>query len=423
MSLPSQERVNLISLEAAQNLVVETAAPLATEVVHLEDGYGRVLAEEIRSSHDEPSIPQATMDGYAVRSVYVKSASPKRGIFLSVVGKVSAGQGRHLEIKQGEAVRLMTGGSVPGGADAVVPQELTATVDEGILVMTPVETGEYIIPVGAEFHRDQQLLSNGTVLRATELTMLAALGCATVTVRKKPVVAVLATGNELVEVGERLEAGQVFASNLHTVAHLVKRCGGRAISLGIAADNLNILASGIQRGTEADVVVTTGGTGKGEKDLMSAAIARLGGDLYFRGIAMTPGKQTLFAKMGDTLLFSLPGRPPATYIAFEQVVRPALLSMLGISQVFLPETTATLSHAVKGKGKILSLHFCRLLLGPDGPQVESLRSLKKGMLNEMLVANGLLKLPAAKDYLEAGESVGVQLLDTGLAGLSYCQEP
>ena len=361
MSLQAQEGENLISLEAAQDLVVETAAPLGTEVVQLKDGYGRVLAEEIRSSHDEPSIPQAAMDGYAVRSVDVKSASPRKGILLSMAGKVSAGQGGHLEMKQGEAVRVMTGGSVPGGADAVVPQELTSTVDDGILVMKPVAAGEYLIPVGAEFHRDQHLLANGTVLRANELTMLAALGCSRVTVRRKPIVTVLSTGNELVEVGERLEAGQVFASNLHTVARLVNRCGGRAISLGIAGDNLNILASGIQRGTEADVVVTTGGTGKGDKDLVSSAIGKLGGELYFRGIAMTPGKQTLFAKLGDTLLFGLPGRPPATYIAFEQVVRPALLSMLGISQVFLPEMTATLSHAVKGKGKILSFFLCRLL--------------------------------------------------------------
>ncbi len=419
MTFQAHEEKNLISLDAAQRLVLEAAAPLDTEVVPLKDGYGRVLAEDIRSSHDEPAVPQAAMDGYAVRSVDVKSASPKRGVLLWVVGEMSAGQERHLELKQGEAVRVMTGGSVPGGADAVVPQEMTETVDEGIRVMRPVVAGDYLSPVGAEFHRDQHLLSSGTVLRARELTILAALGCARVTVKKQPVVAVLATGSELVEVGKRSRAGQVFASNLHTVAHLVNRCGGNAGSLEIAEDNLNVVTSGIQRGIKADVVVTTGGTGRGKRDLVSAAVAKLGGVLGFYGIAMTPGKQTLFATLGDTLLFGLPGRPPATYIAFEQLVRPALLRMLEISQVFLPEMTATLSQPIKGKEKILSFRFCRLTFGPDGLGAEYLRSKTKGILTEMLTANGLLKVPPREEYLQTGASVGVQLLDLGLEGLSY----
>jgi len=419
----SPRRDKLISLEEAQALVLQAAAPLDSEVVSLKDADGRVLAEEIRASHDEPALPQAAMDGYAVRSADVNSASPERGILLSVVGEVSAGQEGRLEVKQGEAVRVMTGASLPAGADAVTPQEMTETVDRGIRVTNPVTAGDYLIPVGTEFHRNQHLLCSGTVLRTGGLTMLAALGCSRVNVRRQPTVAVLATGSELVELGERLRPGQVFASNLHTVAHLVNRCGGKVASRDIAGDNFNILTRTIQRGTKADVVVTTGGTGKGRKDRVFAAVTELGGRLLFRGVAMTPGKQTLFAKLGDTLFFGLPGRPPATYVAFEQLVRPALLRMLGVSQVCLPEMTATLSRPIRRKGKLPSFVFCRLIFGPDGLRAEPLRSETTGMLTEMLAANGLLKTPPRQEWLDIGERVKVQLLDMGLQGLSYFGEP
>ncbi len=420
--MQSPRRDKLISLEEAQALVLKVAAPLDSEVVSLKDADGRVLAEEIRAPHDEPALPQAAMDGYAVRSADVKSASPERGILLSVVGDVSAGQKGRLEVKQGEAVRVTTGASLPEGADAVTPQEMTETVDRGVRLTNPVAAGDYLTPVGAEFHRNQDLLCSGTILRTGGLTMLAALGCSRVTVRRQPTVAVLATGSELVELGERLRPGQVFASNLHTVAHLVNRCGGKIASRDIAGDNLNILTRGIQRGTKADVVVTTGGTGKGQKDRVFAAVVELGGRFLFRGVAMTPGKQTLFTKLGDTLFFGLPGRPPATYVAFEQLVRPALLRMLGVSQVCLPEMTARLSHPIRGKGKMLSFLFCRLVLRPEGLQAQTLRSEAKGMLTEMLAANGLLKVPAKKKCLKTGERVKVQFLDVGLDGLSYFTE-
>ncbi len=411
-----------IFLEEAQRRVLAEVAPLATEVVQLKDGRGRVLAEEIRASQDEPQVAQVAMDGYAVRSGDVKSASPEEGILLAVVGVVSAGQQSHLTVKRGEAIRVMTGGSVPKGADAVVPQEATETVAGGIRVLAPVAPRQHLIPVGAEFRRDQHLISSGTILQPKELSILATLGYTTVTVWRRPEVAVLATGSELVEVGKKLKRGEVFASNVHMVAHLVSRCGGMAIPLGIAGDNLDNLSAAIQRGMEADLVVTTGGTGKGDKDLLSAAVATLNGELCFRGIAMTPGKQTLFAKLGETLLFGLPGRPPATYIAFEQLVRPALLRMLGISQPLLPEIAATLCGPIQVRGKVLSFLFCRLIFKPNGPEVTSLRSETKGIFAEMLAANGLLKIPPGRDRLEEGSQVRVQLLDLGLDGLSYFSE-
>ena len=413
----------LVSLEEAQGLALAAAVPLATEKVQLENGSGRVLAEEVRALRDEPPSTQAAMDGYAVHSEDVNAASSEKEVFLAVVGTVGPGQQIDQQLKRKEAIRVMTGAILPAGADAVVPQEMTEIVAERVVVKAPVASGDYLIPAGAELQMDQHLLSGSTVLGARELTILATQGYSTLKVRRQPMVAVLATGSELVEVGKSLDQKGVFASNLHTVSHLVNHYGGRARALGVAGDKVERLARFIEKGSRADVIVTTGGTGKGEKDLVSSAISTLGGDVLFHGVAMSPGKQALFAKLGGTLLFGLPGRPAATYIAFEQLVRPVLLQMLGLSQVFPPETTAVLSGSVKVRGKLLSFLFGRLIFGPAGLEVESLRSERKGILTEMLAANCLLQVPPGRDRLDKGEPVKVQLLDLGLDGLSYFEVP
>jgi molybdopterin molybdotransferase len=414
---------NLVSLEEAQGLALAAAVPLATEKVQLEDASGRVLAEEVRALRDEPPSTQALMDGYAVHSEDVDAASSEKPVFLTVVGTVGPGQQIDQQLKRKEAIRVMTGAPLPAGADAVVPHEMTEIVAEGVVVKAVVASGDYLIPAGTELQMDQHLLTGSTVLGAKELTILATQGYSTIQVRRQPVVAVLATGSELVEVGESLGLNGVFASNLHTVSHLVHQSGGRARGLGVAGDTVERLARFMEKGSRADVIVTTGGTGKGEKDLVSGAVQTLTGEVFFHGVAMSPGKQALFAKLDGTLLFGLPGRPAATYIAFQQLVRPVLLQMLSVSQVFPPETTAVLSGSVKVKGKLLSFLFGRLIFGPAGLEVESLRSERKGVLTEMLAANCLLQVPAGRDRLEKGEPVTVQLLDLGLEGLSYFMLP
>jgi len=414
---------NLVSLEEAQGLALAAAVPLATEKVQLEDASGRVLAEEVRALRDEPSSTQALMDGYAVHSGDVDAASSEKPVFLTVVGTVGPGQQIDQQLKRKEAIRVMTGAPLPAGADAVVPHEMTEIVAEGVKVKAVVASGDYLIPAGTELQMDQHLLTGSTVLGAKELTILATQGYSAIQVRRQPVVAVLATGSELVEVGESLGQNGVFASNLHTVSHLVHQYGGRARALGVAGDTVERLARFMEKGSRADVIVTTGGTGKGEKDLVSGAVQTLGGEVLFHGVAMSPGKQALFAKLDGTLLFGLPGRPAATYIAFQQLVRPVLLQMLSVSKVFPPETTAVLSGSVKVKGKLLSFLFGRLIFGPAGLGVESLRVERKGVLTEMLAANCLLQVPAGRDRLEKGEPVNVQLLDLGLEGLSYFEVP
>jgi len=412
----------LVSLAEAQQIVLGQAQLLPTELVSLKDGGGRVLAQGIRATIDEPSTTQAAMDGYAVRSADVESASPEGDLFLKVVGLLGPGQLSEHRLKGGETLQVMTGATLPEGADAVVPEEMTESVSGRVRVMAPVAPGDYLFPVGAEIRRGQRLISKGKVLRARELTALAAQGYDRLEVIRQPVVSVLATGGELKEVGETLHIGEVFASNLHTVSQLVKRCGGVIKSMEIAGDDLQGLTESIRRGSQADVVVTTGGTGRGEKDLVSAAIATLEGESFFHGVNMSPGKQTIFAQLNKTPVFGLPGRPVATYVAFEQLVRPMLLRMTGLSEVFLPEIIAKLKHSIRLKGKTLSFLFSRLTFGPRGPAVEALRSERHGIMVEMLASNSLIKVEPGRDRLKAGERLRVQLIDLCLDGLSYFAE-
>lgn len=412
----------LTSLEEAQQIVLGMVQPLPTETVPLENGGGRVLAQEITASTDKPSTAQAAMDGYAVRSADVESASPRGSLFLKVVGSIGPGQRSEHRLRGGETLRVMTGTPLPEGADAIVPEEITEIVSGRVRVMAPVESGEYLFPVGAEIRRGQKIVSEGKVLRAGELSALAIQGYQRLEVIRQPVVSVLATGSELKEVGKQLTTEEVFASNLHTVSQLVKRCGGVLRSAEIVSDDLQSLTESIHRASQADVVITTGGTGRGERDLLSEAIATLDGELFFRGVNISPGKQTILAQVNATPLFGLPGRPAATYVAFEQLVRPMLLGLLGLSQAFLPEITATLTNSMRITGENFSFLFSRLTFGPRGPVVEALRSATTGIMAEMLASNGLIKVEPGRGLLKAGERVRVQLLDLGLDGLSYFAE-
>jgi molybdopterin molybdotransferase len=308
---------------------------------------------------------------------------------------------------------------LPSGADAVIPAEMTEAEGSGIKVGGYLAPGDNLIAAGSQFHLGQHLISCGSLLRPIEVSTLADLGYATATVYQRPKVVVLATGDELVELGGKIAPGQVFASNLYTLAILVNRCGGTVTSLAIVEDNLDVLTRRLERGMQAEMILTTGGTGRGEKDLISTAITSFGGDFFFRGVAMMPGKQTSSAQLDGTLLVSLPGRPSAARIAFEQLVRPVLLRMQGTPQVFLPEITASLHQPIQAKTKMLSFVHCRLTLKPQGPKAYSLRGEQRGRVAEMLAANALLKIPPERSRLEAGDNVRVQLLDSGLHASSY----
>jgi molybdopterin molybdotransferase len=411
-----------ISLDEARRLVLDVAAPLGGEAVRLEDALGRVLAEEVRAPRDYPPAPRAAMDGYAVRSGDLARLPPE-GTVLRVTGVVGPAASGEVNIGQGEAVRILTGGYLPEGADAVAPQETVEAAASGIRLCSAVQPGDHVVPAGSEARAGQSLMAPGLVLGAVELTVLADLGYGEVRTRRRPRVTVMATGDELVAGREPGGPKTVYPSNLQLLLHLVGDAGGDAVSLEIVGDRIDLIAAALRRGLEAEVVVTTGGTGRGDRDLVAAAVNELGAELLFRGVAMRPGRQTLCARAGQTLLFGLPGRTPGAHIAFHQLVRPALLRMLGLSQVFLPEVTARLRQPLQAKAGLLSFVPARLQLGANGPEVSAVGSEALGLMARMLAANSLLVVPPERGRLEAGQLVRVQLLNVGLEALRYFVPP
>jgi molybdopterin molybdotransferase len=411
-----------ISLDEAQRLILGAAEALDSEVVPLADGCGRVLAEEVRAPRDYPPAPRGAMDGYAVRSGDLARLSPE-GKILRVTGVVGPAAAGEVKVGPGEAVRILTGGSLPEGADAVVPQETVEAAAGGIRVRSAVRPGDHVLPAGSEARGGQPLMATGLVLGAVELTVLADLGETKVQVRRRPRVRVMATGDELVAARETRGPETVYPSNLQLLLHLVTYAGGDAVSLEIVGDRIDLIAQALRQGLEAEVVVTTGGTGRGDRDLAAAAVKELGAELLFRGVAMRPGRQTLCARAGRTLLFGLPGRTPGAHIAFLQLVRPALLRMVGLLQVFLPEVTARLRQPLPGKAGLLSFVPARFQLGAEGPEVSAVGPEGLGLMADMLAANSLLVVPPEKGRLEAGDRVRVQLVNVGLEALRYFLPP
>jgi molybdopterin molybdotransferase len=415
-------RKQRIGLEEAQRLILGVVEALDSEVVPLAAGCGRVLAEEVRARCDHPPSPRSAMDGYAVRSEDLVQPPPQ-GISLKVTGLAGPGAARAARISRGEAIRILTGGPLPAGADAVVPQEMVETVPDGIRLHLALRSGDYVIPAGSDAREGQSLLTPGVVLGALELTVLADLGYPDVRVRRRPRVSVLATGDELLAAREPETPHTVFPSNLQLLLQLVRAAGGEAVSLEAVKDRRDLLDAALRRGLEAEVVVTTGGTGRGDRDLVAAAVAELGGELLFRGVAMSPGKQALSATMGQALVFGLPGRTTAAHIAFLQLVRPALLAMLGLPRVYLPEVAARLTQPLRVDAELTSFIHCRMLLGGDGPEVSPVGAEAGGLMAQMLAANSLAVIPPGREEVDAGEWVRVQPLNLGLEALRYFAAP
>ena len=416
------DKSETISLEEAQRLILGAVEALDSEVVPLAEGCGRVLAEEVRARRDYPPFRRSAVDGYALRSEDLVNLPPE-GMILKVQGIVGPGASSEARIGPGEAIRILTGGPVPAGADAVVPQEMVETVPGGIRLHVALKPKDYVIPAGSEAREGQSLMTPGLVLGALELTVLADLGYREVRVRRRPRVAVLTTGDELAAARDQGSPDTVFPSNLQLLLHLVRAAGGEALSLEAVKDRRDLLSAALRRGLGGEIVITTGGTGRGDRDLVAAAVTELGGELLFRGVAMRPGKQALSARVGDTLLFGLPGRPSAAHIAFLQLVRPALLAMLGLSRVFLPEVTARLDRPLRVQADLTSFIHCRLFLVGDGPEVSPADAESGGLMAQMLAANSLVVIPPGREQLEAGERVRVQPLNLGLEALRYFRAP
>ncbi len=397
----------MIPIRKAIRIVLEQTAQLEVESVALSDSLGRILAEDVIADTDLPPFDRAQMDGYAVRAADVAD-TPAR---LRIVGESAAGSGWHHEMKAGEAVRIMTGAPVPAGADAVQQVELTREPDgpEFVEILKPVDAGRSIVRRASEIKTGETVLRAGEDLNAAMIATLASFGYAQVKVGRRPRVAVMATGSELVNVDEEPGADQIRDSNNYTIAAYAALAGATVERLPLALDDTAELKQQIARAAgQSDVLVTSGGVSMGVYDFTKAALKELGAEIYFERVALRPGKPTVFARLGNTLVFGLPGNPVSVAVTFNLFARTALRAMQGATQAELIEETAVLARDLKGS--IERESYLPAVLRTDEKGTLLAEPLKWGGSSDFVAfarSTALINVPTGVKMIEAGNCVTI----------------
>jgi molybdopterin molybdotransferase len=413
----------LISVEEALAKILSHVQPLEAESVPILDAQGRVLSEEIVSDIAIPPFDNSAMDGYAVCSADVAQATPESPVRLAVVGSVAAGYVAAMRVEPGTAIRIMTGAPLPKGADAVVPYENTSDYDRSkderlaapadeIEVLGAVQASDHVRSAGEDVYEGEQVMAPGRVVRAQEIGVLASLGRESVLVHRRPRVAILATGDELLEIHEPLQPGKIRNSNEYTNAALVTRTGGIPMRLGIGRDTETDLTERIRSGLErgADLFLTSGGVSVGDYDVVKDVLGNEG-QMQFWQVRMKPGKPLAFGLLsGGVPLIGLPGNPVSAMVSFEQFARPAILKMLGHIDLVKPEVRAVLDEPLTNSGRRA---FVRVIVSQREGRYHARTTGEQGsgVLTSMSKANGLAIVPEETLYLDEGTEVAVQMLD------------
>ncbi len=398
----------MITVTEALRIIVEKSKPLAAERVALDEALGRVLAEDVFADMDLPPFDRAQMDGYAVRSADLRE-TPAR---LRVVGEAAAGDGWRGTLQAGEAVRIMTGAPLPSGADSVQQVELTREEEGGrmVLVERATEPGQFYVTRASEISGGERVLEAGEEINAARMAVLASFGYARVPVRRRPRVAVLATGTELVRVEEKPGADQIRDSNSYSLAAYARLAGAEVERLPFAGDDPELLRAEVERAAaRSDLLVLSGGVSMGRYDFTKGALQALGAELFFERVALRPGKPTVFARLpGGTLVFGLPGNPVSVSVTFNLFARTALRSMQGARDPALVEERAVLTRAAKGAAGRTS--YLPALLRTDDAGRLLAEPLKWGGSSDFVAfarAEALLIVPADVKAVEAGRVLSV----------------
>ena len=416
----------MISVEQALEKILSYVEVLEPERKPILECLGQVLAEDVYSTLDVPPVDNAAMDGYAVCAEDTRGASESSPRYLAVIGEVAAGALPTKKVERGTAIRIMTGAPLPVGADAVVRFEDTDEVSRKssgvdlsqIGILCEAKKGLNVRYKGEDIARGKLVLRKGKLLRPQEIGVLASLGCSSALVIRRPVVAILATGDELLDVNQPLMPGKIYDSNTYTIAAEVMRYGGIPKILGIGKDSAESLIEKIEQGLQADMLITSGGVSKGDYDIVKDVLAQRG-EIGFWTVRMKPGKPLAFGiirkmeggRERKVPHLGLPGNPVSAMITFEQFARPAILKMMGRETWKKPTVKAIMEDdventdgrrifarvAVSKRGE----HYYAKLTGPQG----------SGILTSMTKADGLAIIPETVERVRAGDVVEVQMLD------------
>lgn len=344
----------MIPISEAVGIIKSKTKELGAETVRLSDSVGRILAENIIADSDMPPFDRSQMDGFAVRAKDTQDAP----VGLKIVGESAAGRGWHRKMKSGEAVRIMTGAPVPGGADSIQKIELTKEEDGVINILEPTETGKYIVKRAAEIKKRGKLFGSGDAVSDKMIATLAAFGYANIRVFSQPRVSILGTGSEIVEIDKTPGRDQIRNSNSTMLKALSESAGASARILPQTGDDLEKLKRVISKAVglgqksavgkpKSEILVMTGGVSVGKYDLTKVALRELGAEIFFERVRLRPGKPTVFARLNETLIFGLPGNPVSAAVTFYLFVRTAILKMQSASQTDLRSGFAVLASTAK----------------------------------------------------------------------------
>ncbi len=400
----------MISADQALAQVIGSVAVVGIERIALRSALGRILAEEIRSSRDIPGFDNSAMDGFAVRAADVAGAGERSPRRLRVIETVAAGSMPTVRVNPGEAVRIMTGAPVPQGADSIVPVERTRASGGMVEIMAEPALGEFVRPSGEDLRIGELVMNAGKRLSPADIGMLASLNHAMIDVYRRPRVAIVATGDELVDVDQVPTGAQVVNSSAYALAAAVEECGGEAVILKVARDTPEEIRARFNEAAAMDAVLSTGGVSAGDFDHVKGILDELGMRTLFHGVAQKPGRPFKYGLIGNRPMFGLPGNPVSTLVCFYLYARPALLKMGGHSALGLPRVTARCAADMKVANNLTE--FVRVRLERRGGELYALAAGSQGsnILSALSRADGLLVGPARENLLKAGFQATVLLL-------------
>jgi molybdopterin molybdotransferase len=393
----------MICIEEAKRIILERTRLLAAEEVPLLQAVGRVITEDVHAPRDIPSASNSAMDGYAF------SSGSLTGNRLKVSGFLPAGEIASGPTAAGEAVRIMTGAPVPPGCDTVVPIEDVVVSGDFIEVTGKVKAGNHIRLQGEELRSGDLAIQAASLLRPQEIGILASFGQTTVPVYRRPSVAILATGDELLEPGCSFQNGKLYNSNSYSIACQTLEAGALPVMLGIAADQQSSTREKILAGIENDILITSGGVSTGDRDYVKETITELGGEILFWKVHMKPGKPFAFGILNGKPIFALPGNPVAAMVSFEMFVRPAILKQQGLRGIHRPQVQAVLTEPLKNKGDRPHLVSVHVKLKHGFYTIDATGDQGSARISALIAGNGLVKLePGAS--LAVGDTATVMLL-------------
>lgn len=403
----------MLTPAAALNLILARVAPRPAEGRRLEEVLGLAVAEALTATAQVPPFTNSAMDGYAVRAVDLAQASLDQPVRLQVIGDLAAGGVSHEAVGFGEALRIMTGAPLPDGADTVVPVEDTSRGGDWVEIRKCFRTGVHIRLAGEDLQVGQRLVQAGQGLRPGDLGVLAAAGYAVVPVHPRVKVAVLSTGDELVDVSEEPGPGRIRDANIHTVCAQVSACGAVPVPYPRVPDERDTLRRILRQALTADVVLTTGGISVGDFDLMKDMLEELGAERIFWKVAQKPGGPLGFWLLGDKPIFGIPGNPVAAMLMVEEFVRPALRKLMGFANLHRPVAEAQLEDGWAGRAVDGRTTFLRVVARREGGRLVARLTGPQGsaILSSMLSANALAVIPAGVDCVVPGGTVQLRLTE------------